>query len=98
MKESTLSTVTELSVITLIKELDVTDLAGEKVMIDFSTGKYFLLQGVANDIWDYLQAPITIRDITDRLLEQYEVDEETCYNSVVQFIKQLYENKFLAID
>lgn len=97
MKETTLNTMTELSLITLIKELDVTDLAGEKVMIDFSTGKYFLLRGVANDIWDYIQSPITIREITDKLLEQYEVDEETCYTSVVQFIQQLYDNKFLAI-
>lgn len=97
MKESTLNAVTEHSLITLIKELDVTDLAGEKVMIDFSTGKYFLLRGVANDIWDYIQSPITIREISDKLLEQYEVDEETCYTSVVQFIKQLYNNKFLAI-
>lgn len=98
MKESTLSTVNELSVITLIKELDVTDLAGEKVMIDFSTGKYFLLKGVANDIWDYIQSPITIREITDKLLEQYEVDEETCYNSVIQFIQQLYNNKFIIFN
>ena len=33
----------------LIKHLDVTDLSGEKVMIDFSTGKYFLLKGSANE-------------------------------------------------
>ena len=39
----------------LKRKLNVTDLAGEKVMIDFETGKYFLIKGVGNDIWDMLQ-------------------------------------------
>ncbi|MDO5521630.1 MAG: PqqD family peptide modification chaperone, partial [bacterium] len=72
---SIVNQLTMTSKITLIKELDVTDLAGEKVMIDFSTGKYFLLKGVANDIWDYIQSPITVGEIVDKLLSQYEVDK-----------------------
>ena len=85
------------STITLIKELDVTDLAGEKVMIDFSTGKYFLLKGVANDIWDYIQSPITVGTIVDNLLAEYEVDEATCYKSVLEFLTQLYSNEFISV-
>ena len=38
------------TIVHLVKHLDVTDLAGEKVMIDFATGKYFLLKGSANEI------------------------------------------------
>ena len=30
---------------------NVTDLAGEKVMVDFEQGKYFCIKGVGNDIW-----------------------------------------------
>lgn len=33
---------------------NVTDLAGEKVMVDFEQGKYFCIKGVGNDIWDML--------------------------------------------
>lgn len=32
-------------IIKLKKQLNVTDLAGEKVMIDFESGKYFLIKG-----------------------------------------------------
>ena len=41
--------------IKLIKNLEVTCLNDEKAMVDFETGKYFLLKGSANDIWDYIQ-------------------------------------------
>lgn len=83
--------------VTLIKELDVTDLAGEKVMIDFSTGKYFMLKGAGNDIWDYIQEPITVGEIINRLLTEYEVEEATCYQAVIHFLEQLYKNGFLQI-
>ena len=46
---------TENSMVRLIKNLDVTDLDGEKVMIDFSSGKYFLLKGAANEISRYIR-------------------------------------------
>ena len=41
--------------IELKKTLNVTDLAGEKVMVDFEQGKYFMIKGTGNDIWDMLQ-------------------------------------------
>ncbi len=83
--------------VTLIKHLDVTDLSGEKVMVDFETGKYFLLKGVANDIWEYIQQPITIKQIKDQLLGEYEVDETTCLNEIEKFISQLETNNFVEL-
>ena len=55
----------------LKRKLNVTDLAGEKVMIDFETGKYFLIKGVGNDIWDMLQEEITPAQIIENLLAEY---------------------------
>ena len=53
------------AIIKLKKQLNVTDLAGEKVMIDFESGKYFLIKGAGNDIWDMLQEEITPTQIVD---------------------------------
>jgi hypothetical protein len=64
--------------IVLKKQIEVTDLAGEKVMIDFESGKYFLIKGVGNDIWDYLQNEITPAEIIAKLLDEYEVEPEAC--------------------
>ena len=38
-------------VVKLKKNINVTDLSGEKVMIDFESGKYFMIKGSGNDIY-----------------------------------------------
>lgn len=81
----------------LIKQLDVTDLSGEKVMIDFSTGKYFLLKGSANEIWDMLTNDITVAEIRDSLMEIYDVDEDTCTTSIQNFLLQMQQNGFVEL-
>lgn len=81
----------------LIKQLDVTDLSGEKVMIDFSTGKYFLLKGSANEIWDMITNDITVAEIRDSLMEIYDVDEDTCMTSIQNFLLQMQQNGFVEL-
>lgn len=88
---------TENSTIKLIKNLEVTDLAGEKVMIDFATGKYFLLKGSANDIWDYIQSPVTVNEIQDKLLSEYDVESDVCHNNIIEFLKQMKAYEFIEI-
>lgn len=83
----------------LIKQLDVTDLAGEKVMIDFETGKYFLLKGSANDIWDILVDAtngIRVEEIIQKLMDDYEVDYEICQSSVMEFLQHLFSLDFIS--
>lgn len=91
---------TENTSVKLIKELDVTDLAGEKVMIDFGTGKYFMLKGPANEIWDILteENDITVKEIVDRLMLEYEVDYQTCYQSVLKFVDQMKAYEFVSLE
>lgn len=88
---------TENSKISLVKKLDVTDLAGEKVMIDFSTGKYFLLKGTANDIWDYIQTTTSVAEIQDKLISEYNVDKDTCHNCVIEFLEQMERYEFIEV-
>lgn len=84
------------TVIKMTKQLNVTDLAGEKVMVDFESGKYFLIKGVGNDIWDMIQEEITVGDIISKLLSEYDVSEEECEKSVFEFLGKLKEMDFIA--
>ena len=83
------------TIVHLVKHLDVTDLAGEKVMIDFATGKYFLLKGSANEIWDMLDQDVTISEIRNSLMNIYDVDEPTCTVSIHSFLQQMAQNGFI---
>lgn len=84
--------------IELKKTLNVTDLAGEKVMVDFEQGKYFMIKGTGNDIWDMLQENknITLGQIIDKLLAEYEVSPEECETSVMDFLGKMQELGFIA--
>lgn len=81
--------------ITLKKNLDVTDLAGEKVMIDFESGKYFMIKGVGNDIWDLLSKQMTPGEIIENLLAEYDVTEEICEKEVMEFLDKLEKLDFI---
>ena len=81
----------------ILNKPEVADLAGEKVMIDFSSGKYFLLKGVANDIWDMLDDTLTIDNICKQLLEVYDIDEDTCKQQVLAFLKSIEEKGFIKL-
>ena len=75
--------------IKLARELNVTDLSGEKVMVDFESGKYYLIKGVGNDIWDMIQQEMTVGEMVNQLTKEYDVDEETCQGSVIEFLQNL---------
>lgn len=81
--------------IQIVKKLNVTDLAGEKVMVDFETGKYFMIKGVGNDIWEMLQEKTTAAKIIETLLEEYEVSREECEASVLKFLEQMESYEFI---
>jgi len=77
------------------RNIEVTVLNGEKAMIDFATGNYYIIKGVGNVIWDMLKEEITAEEIINRLLEEYEVSREECENSVLEFLKKLEKADFI---
>ena len=81
--------------IKLKKDINVTELDGEKVMVDFETGKYFIIKGCGNDIWDMLGEAISPNEIIDKLLSEYDVSREDCSQSVVDFLVKMEEYKFI---
>ena len=81
--------------IVMKKQLNVTDLAGEKVMIDFETGKYFVIKGAGNDIWDMLKEEITPAQIIENLLKEYDVSPEECEKSVMEFLEKMQSYQFI---
>ena len=81
--------------VVLKKKLNVTDLNGEKVMVDFDNGKYFLIKGVGNDIWDMIQEEITPQEIIEKLLSEYDVSREECEKSVMEFLDKMESLNFI---
>lgn len=85
------------SAIKILKTLNVTDLSGEKVIVDFESGKYFIIQGVGGDIWSMLTNGILVETIISKLLAEYDVTEEICEREVFAFLEKLVTLGFIAV-
>jgi hypothetical protein len=69
---------------------------GEVVMLSIQRGEYFGLDKIGSRIWDIIENSISISDIKNILLQEYEVDEETCLNDLIEFLEDL-QNKGLIL-
>ena len=76
-------------------EIDDTDLDGEKVMMNLDKGEYFMMNEVGSRIWEIISEPI--RRIIDTLCSEYEVDEEICKDTVVEFLGRLNNAELISI-
>lgn len=83
--------------IKVLKQLNVTDLSGEKVMVDFEQGKYFMIKGVGNDIWDMLEDGISVEQIIQKLLSEYDVTEEVCEAETLKFLESLEQIGIIGV-
>jgi len=85
------------SKIVVSKEVVSCDLGGETAMLDMKEGVYYGLNEIGTVIWELIQKPITLLEIVDKILEEYEVDEETCYADTVELIKEMEKNGLVEI-
>ena len=83
------------------KEFVMREIAGEYVIVP--TGKTVLdfnglitVNEVGASIWKILQEETNKKEIVEKLLEEYEVDEETAAKDVDDFIDKLVQGKILS--
>jgi len=63
--------------------------AGEAVILDVASGRYFALDPVGTSIWQCLRKPCTIGSICEQLLAEYDVAPSRCESDVTALIGQL---------
>lgn len=74
-----------------------TELEGETIILDFGSGVYSGLNSIGTFIWNELQEPITFSDLKDKVLDEYEVDDDECVNDLVEFLQDLARNDLLTV-
>ncbi len=73
------------------------DLAGESVILSLKNGTYYGLNELGSVIWEFIQEPKTVADICESILQDYEVDSETCKSSVHALLSDLVDAQLIEI-
>ena len=85
------------SVIIKNKSILENEIDGEKIMLNIDNGEYYGLDKIASRIWELADNKISIENMIRQLLEEYEIDYETCKNDVLEFLDELIKKKLIVI-
>lgn len=68
------------------------DVADEAVVLSMRDGQYYGLNEVAASIWRLVQAPRTLLEVRDALLEQFsDVESAQCEDAIFAFVTEMAE-------
>ena len=69
----------------------------EAVMLSVAAGRYYGLNAVGRRIWELLERPRTISELSMRLCEEFEVDAQTCEAEVLTYVDTLLGNGIVHV-
>ncbi|MBO1512377.1 lasso peptide biosynthesis PqqD family chaperone [Metabacillus bambusae] len=76
----------------------VSDMDGEKVMLNIQNGKYYNLGDIGGDIWDLIKKPTSINQLVNSLFTQYDVEQSKCEEQVLSFLNLLYDERLIKVE
>jgi hypothetical protein len=68
-----------------------TSIGAETAVMSIKRGRYYAVGAVAERIWQMLEEPVSPREITDRLIEEYDIAPEQCTRETSEFLSELIE-------
>nr|WP_302596310.1 lasso peptide biosynthesis PqqD family chaperone [uncultured Cellulosilyticum sp.] len=79
------------------REIYLTDLDDDKVMMDLDTGNYYALNSIGASIWEGIENPITVENLVQNLLKEYDVSQTVCEEQVLAYLQKLYNADLVAV-
>ena len=73
------------------------DLDGEKAMMSIEKGKYYGLNTVGALIWDLLNQPLTVQELMDELMKEFQVDKDICFKDVSFFLSKMQQEGLVSL-
>lgn len=73
------------------------DLDGEVAMMSVENGEYYVLDSIASRTWELIEEPIKVSDLCAKLVDEYDVETETCQRDVVEFLVQMHKKGLIDV-
>lgn len=78
-----------------IKEHLFSELNEEAVILSLKNGKYYGLNSVGVTIWTNVQEAAALSEIETAVMDEYDVDEETCRREVSLFLEKMISEELI---
>jgi hypothetical protein len=85
------------SIVVRDSEPIATTIDDEVVMLSPRAQAYFGLGSVGSEIWKAIEQPRRVDDICTALMQEFDVDAETCRREVLDFLNDLVGRKLARI-
>ena len=73
------------------------DVGEAVILLHLENGLYYGLGDVGARIWQLLQNPVKVEEIERVLLEEYDVDSDTCHTEIVDLLNKLVEENLVEV-
>lgn len=73
------------------------DLEGEAAILNLKTGIYHGLNPVGAAIWQMLEKPISVRELLEAMLMQFEVERDACQIDLMRLLDELNERGLISV-
>lgn len=70
-------------------DLRAVEMDGELVMMGQEQGEYYSLKDVAASVWEHLEQPRTVAELSDLVAAEYEVSAADCRPDIEAFLDEL---------
>jgi hypothetical protein len=70
---------------------------GDLAILNLRDGVYYGLNPVGSRIWALIQSPVSVKELRDKLLEEYEVDEEVCTRELIDLLSELSNKELISV-
>ncbi len=67
------------------------DMDGDLVMMSIENGEYYGIGGVGSRIWELLEQPVSLGQITETITSEFDVEADRCRADAIDFAKKLIE-------
>jgi hypothetical protein len=84
--------------VVVAKEQMSCGLDDEAVILSLKKGVYYSLNPCGNRIWSLIQKPINVGKIRDTLLEEYDIDKETCEKDLLSLLSDLEHEGLIIVE
>ena len=73
-------------------------MAGEAVVLNMKSGTYYGMDQVGALVWSLVDEPRTLEYIREAILQQFEVERESCERDLIAFLYEMESAELISIE